>query len=818
MSLLDKILNRSPEVKEEPKPRRKGFFSTHEHDGLIKKESVRRAWENITSKLLAALPAPVIDGTMDSSEDGGISLKDTFANSQPNMSDALMMWYANQGFIGSQMCAILSQHWLISKACYIPARDAIRKGYELVTVSGDEIEPEMLAKIKSYDDAMRLDGNMVEFVFKGRIFGMRVAFFKVNSTDPDYYEKPFNIDGVTKGSYKGIVQVDPYWCTPMLDGESASDPSSIHFYEPTWWMINGKKYHRTHLVIFRNGEVPDILKPSYIFGGVPVPQQIMERVYAAERTANEAPMLAMSKRTTVYKTDLEGAMSNRDRFDANMQAFASNRDNYQVKIADREDDLQQFDTTLSDLDTVIMTQYQLVAAGANVPATELLGTSPKGFNATGEAETQNYNKHLESIHKHDLNPLILRHHQLVVKSYLDEDIDIRAKWNPLDSPTSLELAQTRTANAQADVAWFGTGAVDAYDLRNRLIMDETSGFNGMEEAQRPGGEPDLTPPDDGGGKPDNEAQDSFGMDADKWITVHPNGGDSTRQPALIGEDGTVKAGMGGKFNGMNIKDAHGTKEFTSHETNAETAARNSPKKYTTESFLNATKHGNEKDKSFILVKKGTGEAVSSPIDNTPRNIETLNKKGLNHEKYEAISESEQMHRMAEEIKNGSTAYNTQPTRTKEPAQAELDKIKANREASAQPQRAQSSANSEDAPVAQATKRLDHGELNIKGRTNKINAELDKYKAEQARQSKSASKSKAEENRQNKATAKELLEKYGNEIINKHGDKLGHKQVRDLLNDWSKHEPKKLINFVEKHKKEQGISTEQAKAGHEIDNG
>ena len=264
-------------------------------------------------------------------------------------------------------------------------------------------------------------------------------------------------------------------------------------------------------------------------------------------------------------------MANRDKFDTNMQAFVSNRDNYQVKIADRDDDLQQFDTTLSDLDTVIMTQFQLVAAAANVPATELLGTSPKGFNATGEAETQNYNKHLESIHKNDLNPMTLRHHMLVVKSFLDEDLEVRVKWNPLDSPTSLELAQTRASNAQADVAWFGTGAVDAYDLRNRLIMDETSGFNGMEEAERPDGNDDLTPPDNGGGKP--EAQDSIGMDADKWITVHPNGGDSTGQPALIGEDGTVKAGMGGKFNGLNIKDAHGTKEFTSGETNAETAAR-----------------------------------------------------------------------------------------------------------------------------------------------------------------------------------------------------------------------------------------------------
>ena len=33
-----------------------------------------------------------------------------------------------------------------------------------------------------------------------------------------------------------------------------------------------------------------------------------------------------------------------------------------------------------------MTQYQLAASVANVPATKLLGTQPKGFNATGGAK------------------------------------------------------------------------------------------------------------------------------------------------------------------------------------------------------------------------------------------------------------------------------------------------------------------------------------------------------------------------------------------------------------------------------------------------
>lgn len=46
----------------------------------------------------------------------------------------------------------------------------------------------------------------------------------------------------------------------------------------------------------------------------------------------------------------------------------------------------------------------------------------------------------------------------------------------------------------------------------------------------------------------------FAMDADRWITVHPNGEQGKGRPALIDEKGTVKAGMGGKFNGRNIDD------------------------------------------------------------------------------------------------------------------------------------------------------------------------------------------------------------------------------------------------------------------------
>jgi phage-related protein (TIGR01555 family) len=546
---------------------KRGFFSTHfdldEIDPKKKRTRMQNTWANALENIKQLIPQiPSQEGTgMDGSDDG-ISVKQAYSLSQPNISETLLMWYVSQSFIGHQMCAFLSQHWLIEKCCAMPARDAIRNGYEIVSADEKELPVDVLQEIKQHNEAFRLDGNMMEFIRHGRIFGIRILFFKVDSTDPDYYEKPFNIDGIAPGSYKGIVQCDPYWTAPMLDLESSSVPDSMHFYEPTWWMINGKRFHRTHLIIFRNAEVPDILKPSYQYGGVPVPQQIMERVYAAERTANEGPMLAMTKRTTVFKTNIEQAFANKTQFDERMAMWIANRDNQQVKLCDTDDEMEQFDTALGDLDAVIMTQYQIVAAAASVPSTKLLGTSPKGFGASGDYEIESYHETLESIQTHDLNPLMIRHLQLIVRSFVRPkfgiDPNIRAQWNPLDTPTAQENADIQLKNAQRDAALIEGGAIDGVDSRDRLILDPKSGYTGIASAVRVNS-PSIE--DDGD---DQEVQDAD----EHWISTE------TGSHILLDDDGTVKAGMGGKFTGKNIKDVHGSEKFTSGETNAETEARN----------------------------------------------------------------------------------------------------------------------------------------------------------------------------------------------------------------------------------------------------
>jgi len=65
-------------------------------------------------------------------------------------------------------------------------------------------------------------------------------------------------------------------------------------------------------------------------------------------------------------------------------------------------------------------------------------------------------------------------------------------------------------------------------------------------------------------------EDSVGDSAERkkrWITTE------TGSHVQLDEQGNIIAGMGGKFNGKNIKDIHGTKKFTKHETNKETGYR-----------------------------------------------------------------------------------------------------------------------------------------------------------------------------------------------------------------------------------------------------
>ncbi len=452
-----------------------------------------------------ALPTPTLrtvamDGTvvaMDAANCGQ-GAKGAYTLGEIGAPELTAQWYGLQSFIGYQLCAIMAQHWFIDKACRMPARDAIRKGYKFTVNDGQEVGADVIEAITRANKRYRLNRSLVEFVRMGRVFGIRVALTVVQSDDPDYYVKPFNPDGITPGSYRGISQIDPYWVIPELTTKGASDPAAIDFYEPSYWIVNGVRIHKSHLVIMKGPEVADVLKPSYLYGGMSIPQLIYERVYAAERTANEAPQLALTKRADILYTNTSKVTANPAGFIQKLMEWRGYLDNYGVKVFGTDDKVERLDTSLADLDAVIMTQYQLACSVAGVPSTKMLGTAPKGFNSTGEYETENYHEELETIQVNDMEPLIDRHMVCLIRSEIAprfgiKPFSVECTWEPLSTLTTTEQAAVNKTKAETDKILSEVGALDGMDVRKRVATDELSGHTGMALA--------LEEPDDGATDP-----------------------------------------------------------------------------------------------------------------------------------------------------------------------------------------------------------------------------------------------------------------------------------------------------------------------------
>ncbi|MBR2526582.1 DUF1073 domain-containing protein [bacterium] len=394
--------------------------------------------------------------------------------------DIIYTHFATQCFIGFQACAILTQNWLINKACLLPTKDAIRPDYELSYVTTDEtevIDKDFLTKITDLsNDAKKFNIKEVARTFaeKKRQFGQCLAYPIVEGAD---YSNPFNIDSIKPDSYKGMTVIDPVWYQAILDDEAISDPTSLRYMKPTYFqMPNGVKVHHSWCIFNTNGDVPDILKPTYRWGGYPIPQLIYKRAYAAEKTANEAPMLAQSKRLLITDINPKNYFVNQRETEEQLKVLCNFRDNFGVMTKRPGESVQQIDTSLTDLDEVIMTQFQLTAAAAGITATKLLETQPKGFNSTGDYEDKNYKLTCVSIQKEDYIPILDFHYRLLSMSKYGIKRDYTINFKEIDTPTEKERAEINEIKARTDATYIDAGILTQDEVRDNLIKSPNSDY------------------------------------------------------------------------------------------------------------------------------------------------------------------------------------------------------------------------------------------------------------------------------------------------------------------------------------------------------
>lgn len=396
-----------------------------------------------------------------------------------------MLPFFTEYFIGYQACALLAQNAYIKKVCEIPAQDAIAVDYKLHYRNADtdkdnstdaEEEKKILEDLKLRSDKdMQIKDICKQANIWKKIYGQCIVIPTFN-TDVDM-SKPFNPKVIKKNTYTGMQIIEPFWVTYDLTLDQVSRPDKKGFYEPEYYHVNGgKAIHKSWIRKLTNGKVSDILKPTYYYGGIPLTQQIYSRVYCAEKVANEAPKLTLSKRLLVVDGNVNNLIANPDIAEQVFAGLSSVRDNFGFLLKNPGDQVMQVDTSLSDFDALIMTQFQLVAAIGEMPVTKLMKTQLKGLSNSGDYEMKDYAQSLIAIQENDFNYILDFHYELLGLSEFGKDLELNIVWNPIDTPTELEMAQIETQQAQTDATYISAGVLSQEETRDMLRQNEDSRF------------------------------------------------------------------------------------------------------------------------------------------------------------------------------------------------------------------------------------------------------------------------------------------------------------------------------------------------------
>jgi phage-related protein (TIGR01555 family) len=225
-------------------------------------------------------------------------------------------------------------------------------------------------------------------------FGRAQIYIDVGTSENDEEQiTPLILDPakITKGSLKRLTVIEPIWTS--AGPYNSTNPMAPDFYRPQSWFVMGKQVHRTRLLNFVSREVPDLLKPSYNFGGLSLTQMAQPYVDNWIRTRQSVSDLLHSFTVFVLKTNMSAVLSNdqnsagTDQFFARMDMFNRFRDNRGLMAVDKEsEELDNVSVPLGTLDHLQAQAQEQTASVASIPLVKLLGITPSGLNASSDGE------------------------------------------------------------------------------------------------------------------------------------------------------------------------------------------------------------------------------------------------------------------------------------------------------------------------------------------------------------------------------------------------------------------------------------------------
>lgn len=364
-------------------------------------------------------------------------------------------FYAMRLLTPQQIDAAYRSSWLMRKVVDRPANDMTRAWRDWQLEGGD------ITGIEAEEKRLGLRDKVRRALILGRLGG-GALILGVPGADAML---PINPRQAGKGSLRYLHVVSRFQLTL---GEIVTDPESELFGQPAYFEMNstagGVKLHPSRVIPFKGLPVPDmgVAQQQDWFWGDSVIQAIDDAVKNADAAQSGIASLIEEAKVDSFRmkglNDLVASQEGEDRVIRRLDIMQAAKSIHRAVILDSEDEWNQRQITWTGMPDVLRTFLSIVAGAADIPATILLGKSPDGMNATGDADFRAYYDSIGSKQENELRPLIERIDDVLVPSALGSSpADLTFTWAPLWQMDEVQAATVMKTKAEAVKIYVDSG-------------------------------------------------------------------------------------------------------------------------------------------------------------------------------------------------------------------------------------------------------------------------------------------------------------------------------------------------------------------------
>lgn len=373
-------------------------------------------------------------------------------------------------------CMLQAQDPLMSKVLTILSETPFSKGGKIANKDKEEAD-----KILDAAEKKKLTRKFVKAIRSMYAVGGCLLYLQTNDSD---LTEPLDLKTRNMNDITDFVHIDPINVTAI--NVNTSEPAKSDYMNPSVWYVVGLgAVHASRFLKFE-ANVPELLlKPLCMYFGTPLTNLIKQDIANSNLATQGLANLINRCRFLFLKTDDNSYQTGAIRdFRARLEVMSKMQDNHMFTPLKTTEDVIQQTTALTGFSETTEFLYEVVAAKTGIPLTELLGTTAKGMNATGEGDRRSWYDRVNSIRES------VREQWETVLGIVAGQIadgafqEIHYDFNLLETPTEAERAEINKANLEVAKALIEVGG-NAENVFDWLRKDDNLQIDSVEfDAER----------------------------------------------------------------------------------------------------------------------------------------------------------------------------------------------------------------------------------------------------------------------------------------------------------------------------------------------